>query len=47
MGGRNLTAFGAGDDIDSQVSSVQIVTLEKQGVGNHGQMIITRYRAEI
>ena len=44
---RPLTAFGAGDDTDSQVSSVQIVTLQKQGVGNHDQMIITRYCAEI
>ena len=44
---RTLSDFGAGDDTDSQVSSVQIVTLQKQGVGNHDQMIITRYCAEI
>jgi hypothetical protein len=44
---RTLTAFGAGDDTDSKVSSVQIITLKKQGVGNHDRMIITRYCAEI
>jgi hypothetical protein len=42
---RTLSDFGAGDDTDSQVSSVQIVTLQKQGVGNHDQMIIARYCA--
>ena len=44
---RTLSDFGAGDDTDSQVSSVQIVMLQKQGVGNDDQMIITRYCAEI
>jgi len=44
---RTLSDFGAGDDTDSQVSSVQIVTLQKQGVGNHDQMILTRCCAGI
>ena len=42
---RTLSDFGAGDDTDSPVSSVQIVMLQKQGVGNDDQMIITRYCA--